>query len=342
MTFFNQKEEVIQIELTQYGKYLISRGKWKPAYYAFFDDDVIYDGRYAGVTETNAVSVERIKTTPRVKTQYVFTGIEEQVKKNLELIKENKINFDSALLTPKSDKHYVLSQRIGSSILGDKNAPAFNINLLKGQISSSTIMQTGDMPNLKIPLLELENVSYTLSSQRSNVDSDNINSFNTPVTFEDGTSMYVKDDYLLIDIKEDNVEDLMKNFDIEMFIVETDAETGEENYTQLYFDQAFEDYKNGILLDPEKMSIEDQKYIDDQKIQDQLRAQNYFNITTDYQIDKNLICKLINKMDNKNSSQYDPGFECDDVMSREATVEKDRRLETLYDPSLTEKDIKKC
>ena len=94
MTFFNQKEEVIQIELTQYGKYLISRGKWKPAYYAFFDDDVIYDGRYAGVTETNAVGVERIKTTPRVKTQYVFTGIEEQVKKNLELIKENKINCD--------------------------------------------------------------------------------------------------------------------------------------------------------------------------------------------------------------------------------------------------------
>ena len=44
MTFFNQKEEVLQIELTQYGKYLLSRGKWKPAYYAFFDDDVIYDG----------------------------------------------------------------------------------------------------------------------------------------------------------------------------------------------------------------------------------------------------------------------------------------------------------
>lgn len=342
MTFFNQKEEVIQVELTQYGKYLLSRGKWKPSYYAFFDDDVIYDGKYAGVVETNAVSVERIKTTPRTKTQYVFTGIEEQVKKNLELIKQNKIKFDPVYVTPKADKHYVLSQRIGNSILGDKNAPAFNVSFLKGEISSSTLLQTGDMPNLKVPLLNLKETSYTLSSQRPNTDSTSVNSFNVPATFSDGSSIYVKDDYLLIDFREENVEDLMKNFDIEMFVVEKDQETGEENYTQLYFDQDFDDYKNGILLDPEKLSIEDQKYFDDQKSQDQFRAKNYFNISIDYEIDKNLICKLINKVSNKNSSQYDPGFDCEDIISKQQTEEKDRKVETLYDASFVEKDIKKC
>lgn len=342
MTFFNQKEEVVQVELTQYGKYLLSRGKWKPSYYAFFDDDVIYDGKYAGITETNAVSVDRIKTTPRVKTQYVFTGIEEQVKKNLELIKQNKINFDSALLTPKSDKHYILSQRIGNSILGDTNAPAFNVNMLNGEISSSLLLQTGEMPNLKVPLLQLKEISYKLSSQKPNTDSMEVNSFNTPATFEDGTSVYVKDDYLLIDFREDNVEDLMKNFDLELFAVETDGVTGEENYTQLYFDQKFEDYKNGILLDPERLSTEDQKYMDDQKTQDQFRAQNYFNISIDYEIDKNLICKLINKVSNKNSSQYDSGFECDDILDRQGTKQGEDRTKNLYDPSLVEEDIKKC
>ena len=34
MQFFNQKEEVIDIQLTQFGKRLLSQGKFKPTYYA--------------------------------------------------------------------------------------------------------------------------------------------------------------------------------------------------------------------------------------------------------------------------------------------------------------------
>ena len=40
MTFFNKKEEVFQIELTPYGRYLLSIGKLMPHHYKFFDDDV--------------------------------------------------------------------------------------------------------------------------------------------------------------------------------------------------------------------------------------------------------------------------------------------------------------
>ena len=47
MGFFDKKEEVVEIQLTQYGKHLLSRGKMMPKYYAFFDDDVVYDFRYA-------------------------------------------------------------------------------------------------------------------------------------------------------------------------------------------------------------------------------------------------------------------------------------------------------
>ena len=43
MKFFNQKEEVIDIQMTLYGKYLLSKGKFKPVYYCFFDDYVLYD-----------------------------------------------------------------------------------------------------------------------------------------------------------------------------------------------------------------------------------------------------------------------------------------------------------
>ena len=50
MRFFDKKEEVLDIELTQYGKHLLSRGKFKPTYYAFFDNNVLYDPEYADTT----------------------------------------------------------------------------------------------------------------------------------------------------------------------------------------------------------------------------------------------------------------------------------------------------
>jgi hypothetical protein len=35
MSFFNKKEEVIEIELTSYGKSLLAKGKLRPTHYAF-------------------------------------------------------------------------------------------------------------------------------------------------------------------------------------------------------------------------------------------------------------------------------------------------------------------
>jgi len=43
MKFLDRKEQVLELSLTQYGKSLLSRGRLKPFYYAFFDDDLIYD-----------------------------------------------------------------------------------------------------------------------------------------------------------------------------------------------------------------------------------------------------------------------------------------------------------
>ena len=41
MTFFNKKEEVMEIQLTAYGKYLLSKGVFKPVYYTLSDDEVL-------------------------------------------------------------------------------------------------------------------------------------------------------------------------------------------------------------------------------------------------------------------------------------------------------------
>ena len=54
MTYFNKKFDVLGIELSPYGKHLLQNGKLMPKYYAFFDDDVIYDSKAANFTEANS------------------------------------------------------------------------------------------------------------------------------------------------------------------------------------------------------------------------------------------------------------------------------------------------
>ena len=72
--FMNQKEEVIQLELTAYGKHLFSKGEFLPAYYAFYDGDILYDGEYGGIQESQSDISYRIKNTPRLSVQSNYTS----------------------------------------------------------------------------------------------------------------------------------------------------------------------------------------------------------------------------------------------------------------------------
>jgi len=80
MEFFDSKEEVMDIQLTPLGKKMLSMGQLNPHYYAFFDDDILYDAEYAGVRETQNESELRIKEkTPRMKARHVHSGVEQKV-----------------------------------------------------------------------------------------------------------------------------------------------------------------------------------------------------------------------------------------------------------------------
>lgn len=77
MSYLDPKERVIDLRLTSYGRHLLAIGKLKPTYYAFFDDDIIYDGDYAGITENRDSIEPRIQEgTPRLAAQAVFSGRE--------------------------------------------------------------------------------------------------------------------------------------------------------------------------------------------------------------------------------------------------------------------------
>ncbi len=77
MTFFNKKEDVMKIELTPHGRDLLSKGQLNPKYYAFFDDDILYDTSAAGFSENNnEIKTRIISDTPSLKPQTTQTGVE--------------------------------------------------------------------------------------------------------------------------------------------------------------------------------------------------------------------------------------------------------------------------
>ena len=73
MKFLNKKEQVFDIQLTPHGKHKLSAGTFNPVYYAFFDDNVIYDIEYAGGAEEQNKTHERIKNeTQYLESQAIF------------------------------------------------------------------------------------------------------------------------------------------------------------------------------------------------------------------------------------------------------------------------------
>ena len=94
MTFFNQKEEVFDVQLTDEGKRQLSLGKFKPIYYAFYDDEVLYDPRYAGAGEPqNEAETRILDETAYPKLNARFKGAKQEGKNNYN--KNNKKNNEA-------------------------------------------------------------------------------------------------------------------------------------------------------------------------------------------------------------------------------------------------------
>ena len=70
MTFFNKKEEVLEVVLTRVGREKLATGQFIPTHYEFLDEDVIYDIKY--VTTGNAIFEEQNEIKTRTKDQIMF------------------------------------------------------------------------------------------------------------------------------------------------------------------------------------------------------------------------------------------------------------------------------
>tara|TARA_R110000850_G_scaffold1179_1_gene7231 strand:- start:125 stop:1291 length:1167 start_codon:yes stop_codon:yes gene_type:complete len=172
MEFFDKKQDVLDLKLTSYGKQLLSRGLFKPAYYSFSDDGVMYDPRWVSgslLKEHQSEAEQRIQEqTPRLKTQYRKVGAErgvyntlgglyyiygqgltltpgysQTIQELLEMEFSSIEEFNQYLAKLNLNARFAESEKLLENTLGVKSYfnsynPSWNVLLYNGNISSST------------------------------------------------------------------------------------------------------------------------------------------------------------------------------------------------------------
>jgi hypothetical protein len=345
MTFFNRKEEVLDIQLTQYGKQLLAKGIFKPAYYQFFDDDIVYDIEYADLPEEAQKDIQnRIKESPRLHTQYTFVSPEADLKKAVEQFRSKKKGSFTDIYVPDIIAQKIMSQPLANAEYGNRNAPAWSIGCLRGKISQAVTNETGLLIAAKRTRLILEDSEYIIESAKKSVVQnyvpgdvlDTVSDVGLPPTsdlnnlssrFIDDSFIQVREDYILLDLQELNVQFNQENFDIELFeIVEDDSISG-ESLKQLYFNKKAQNIVNNILLDEQNSSPE-------YKPERLEMVEYYFNIQADREIDSRVLCKDLSDAEKKKlvaTNQID--LECEELYGSltDPRITSDVKVEDLLE-----------
>jgi hypothetical protein len=299
MKFFNKKEDVIDIQLTRYGRKQMSEGGLRPKYYAFFDDNVLYDTEYAGFVEDQNSSEPRVQEdTVNLKTQAIFEGSEFR-NKNPETIQST------------TDRHYSLTSRLGNSSLNSEYRPSWDIRFLKGEITGSAHYATGSHQTLMIPQLDIdvtyETFVYHIDQNPIQADPEGAFMGDLPIlrsrVFADGTYLQVKQDMVLLDVFEANTEFDIDNVTIEIFEVESVDVSGsirnlgaaaseitkKKVLKPLKFVKEFKTVQNNLLVPENEMETSigfgNPEYVG-----------YYFDLLVDKEIPNDLLCSGINNL----------------------------------------------
>lgn len=224
MEFFNKKEEVLEITLTQKGKQLFSSGKFRPHYYSFYDGDIIYDNNSG--EEQNSI-VPRIKDTPTLK----------QLTSVYNNVDNSKIN---------SSENQTLYCEIGGKTILDQYKPAWEINFL----SSPPFQNVGsrynivDNKNYEIKLSSCFDKNISNQEIIPQIDIQNLAQYVSIVGPNEDEKFYlVKDPPTILNINEYNAFENYEKQEIEVEIFYIDEKSTSKNILskKLSFDENLEE-----------------------------------------------------------------------------------------------------
>jgi len=325
MKFLNKKEQVLDIELTEYGKRLLSKGLFKPTYYAFFDDGVLYDSQYGGFTEAQNDAAPRIiQETPQLETQVVYNGVESHIQRQNEIIrsvpKKGNLAPNPGVLElldqaenyqNSTDRLFSLTYQLGTSQLTNNYIPAWDISFIKGLISGSVSALnalTCSNQLLNIPQIPVAPITYeTRVDTLTELEAEDV--LASELYGNETISVTQQDSAILLQIKEVNVDFDHDNFDIEVFEVKSVTDTNIitcqpicsatgslatcgkiDELIPLYFIKEKSNIENNILLDIN----EREQILENPELElDPSYVEYFFDIAVDNEIDKSIICPFV-------------------------------------------------
>jgi len=308
--FINKKEQVYDLKLTTYGHYLLSIGTFKPTYYAFFDDNVLYDAAYADISESQNNIHQRIKQeTSYLEGFVLFKDLEETIR----IQNDRGGQFQS--ISPNNylqkESMFKLDKMIGDAWLDGETqkAPAWTIVTLQSKISSSQQNDTlfsSSVSQINIDLL----YSLKVENPELNLNPTEIANFEdrTPI-FADGNIISLKRDDPLIYAEEVNTQLLTKNFDIEVFMTASVSSSipalpDTIILERKYFEKKNPQIKNGLLLSETQKENMPTSYTTNS-------VEYYFDIITDLQVNQVKACRG-SEIFNKQSYYVDLDFDCEE------------------------------
>lgn len=334
MLFMDKKEEVLDIELTPHGKKLLSMGKMRPVYYAFFDDNIMYDAEYGGVVQDqNAIQQRIAELTPQLQTQYKFTS---------DTTEGTEVDFGNGekISTIAPLERNVLVSNLGNSRMSGQNFPAIDIRMLSGDMSTFDINYRTTYGQKKIPQINM-NVEYKIEVSTlpiealsdgsvpmddipaiiSNGDSPN-QQLVTDIDVE-GNYLTINPSIVLADIVEANTDFKLENFDIEVF------EVGETLIPLSFAKNKKSNVVNGILIDSTPEEDEVPVMLSPSNVE------YYFDIFVDSNIDREIISSSISRLKSE-------GLYTDKDFVKEDNVLIKEVVSDIYGTNVSANDTEDC
>jgi hypothetical protein len=316
MSLFNSKEEVLNIELTSYGKFLLSRGKFKPAYYSFHDEGVIYDSEYAGFEENSNQAEVRIQDqTPQLKPNYSFYSPKVYLDKDIN--QENILKNKFALASTRNTLSYSEQERevLSNSTISNNYIPSWEIYNLSSQYSSVTASSATDLiPQFDVNL-EIQVIKTTQDKLSNDQRLQELSLLNQVIYNNEDEVYIIVLKPLVLKILENNTDSITDKFDIKVY--KQNETTGSINtFKQLKFlqDNANYDEESDLYVQVSNV-ISQQQQIDNSFVD------YYLDVKLDKEIGEFYKCRYILRSDSDQDLIFNNIEDCRDLRERFNTSE---------------------